>query len=164
MIALKLNEVKQFMEKLLIQTVFDEFLLSDFTMNTFSRFQINGRLNHEYFSTSEVEEMGERTYAKWKEIKPFALSVVKGNKAPLSFHITLMLSKKQILQVLQTSGVTMNPEEISGLYFHIKYESTNLNIITGTGVKTFVLDKTLENAWDEQVKEFIKKHEIPYEC
>ena len=162
MIALKIVEVKPFMAKLLIQNIFDEFLLSEFTMNTFARFQINGKLNQEYFSNEEIETMGDRTYSKWKEVKPFALSIVKGNKTPLSFHITLMLTKKQIAQVLQTSGVMMSPEEISGLYFHIKYESSTLQIITGTGLKTFTLDKTLEHAWDEQVKDFIKKHEILY--
>lgn len=163
MIALKVVEVKPFMAKLLIQNMFDEFLLSEFTMNTFSRFQINGKLNKEYFNSEELEEIGDRTYAKWKEVKAFALSIVKGNKTPLSFHITLMLTNKQINQVLSTSGVAMKPEEISGLYFHIKYENSTLHIITGTGIKTFVLDKTLENAWDEQVKDFIKKNEIPYE-
>jgi hypothetical protein len=163
MIALKIVEVKPFMAKLLIQNMFDEFLLSEFTMNTFSRFQINGKLNKEYFNSSELEEIGERTYAKWKEVKPFALSIVKGNKTPLSFNITLMLTKKQINQVIQTSGVTMNPDIITGLYFHIKYENSTLHIITGTGLNIFIMDKSLENAWDEQVKEFIRKNEIPFE-
>lgn len=163
MIALKVIEVKPFMAKLLIQNMFDEFLLSEFTMNTYSRFQINGKLNKEYFNSSELEDMEERTYAKWKEVKPFALSIVKGNKTPLSFHITLMLTNEQIIKVLQSSGVAMKPDEISGLYFHIKFENSNLYIITGTGIKTFVLDKTLENSWDEQVKDFMKKNEIAFE-
>ncbi len=163
MIALKVVEVKPFMAKLLIQNMFDEFLLSEFTMNTFSRFQINGKLNKEYYNSAELEEIGERSYSKWKDVKAFAYSIVKGNKTPLSFHITLMLTNKQIIQVLQNAGVAMKAEEISGLYFHIKYENSTLHIITGLGLKTFILDKTLENAWDEQVKEFIKKHEIPYE-
>lgn len=162
MIALKIVEIKSFMAKLLIQSTFDEFLLSEFTMNTFTRFQINGRLNQEYFSKEEIEEMMDRSHTKWLEIKPFAYSLVKGSKTPLSFHITLMLSKSEIEKVTKFSGVVMNPDEISGLYFHIKFENNVLYIITGTGLKTFHLDKTLENAWDEQVKEFVKKHEILY--
>lgn len=162
MIALKIVEIKPFMAKLLIQNIFDDYLLSEFTMNTFTRFQISGRLNQEFYHDSEMEEIKDRSFARWGEIKPFAYSIVKGSKTPLSFHITLMLSQSQIVNVLQTSGVTLKPEEVSGLYFHIKFENSTLYIISGTGLKTFTLDKTLENAWDEQVKEIVKKHEIMY--
>lgn len=160
--ALKIVEVKSFMAKLLIQDMFDQFLMSDFTMNTFARFQVAGKINLEYFNSEEKEELEGRMYVKWKEIKPFAYSVVKGNKTPLSFHISLMLSQEGVGKVIEHAGIRINPEEVSGLYIHIKFENSTLYIITGLGLKTFTMDKTLENVWDDQVKAFLKKNEIAF--
>lgn len=158
--AFQILDVKPFMAKLLIQNMFDSFLLSEFTMNTFTKFQISGKLNHDFFSGDELEAMNHRTHAKWIEIKPFAFSIVKGSKTPLSFHITLMLSEEQKASVVKNSGVAMRLEEVSGLYLHIKYENSALFIITGLGLNTFTMDKSLENAWDEQVANFLRKNEI----
>ena len=160
--ALQILEVKTFMGKLLIQTVFDNFLLSELTMNTFNRFQITGKLNLDFYSTQELETLGARTYSKWSEVKPIVYSLVRGNKTPLSFHISLMLGREQIESVIRNAGVAMRVEEVSGLYFHIKYENNKLYIITGIGLTQFTLDKTLEHAWDEQVKTFLKKNELAF--
>lgn len=158
--ALQVVEVKPFMAKLLIQDLFDPFLLSELTMNTFTRFQINGKLHVDFFSAEELEQMNHRSYAKWIEIKPFVYSIVKGSKTPLSFHITLMLSKEQIASVVKNTGTSIRAEEVSGMYLHIKYENSKLHIITGIGLTTFTMDKSLENEWDWKMEEFLKKHEI----
>ena len=158
--AFQILDVKPFMAKLLIQNMFDSFLLSEFTMNTFTKFQISGKLNQDFFSKDELEVMSQRTYTKWQEVKPFAYSIVKGNKTPLSFHITLMLSNEQKASVVKNAGVAIKLEDISGLYIHIKYENTALFIITGLGLNTFTLDKSLETAWDEQVANYLRKNEI----
>ena len=158
--AFQILDVKPFMAKLLIQNMFDPFLLSEFTMNTFTKFQINGKLNQDFFSSDELEAMNRRAYVKWQEVKPFAYSIVKGNKTPLSFHITLMLSQEQKASVVKNSGVAIRLEDISGLYLHIKYENSTLFIITGLGLTTFTLDKSLETAWGEQVANFLRKNEI----
>ena len=158
--AFQVLDVKPFMTKLLIQNLFDSFLLSEFKMNTFTKFQISGKLNQDFYSKDELEVMNGRNHAKWMEVKPFAYSIVKGSKTPLSFHITLMVSEDQKVNVIKNSGVTMRLEDVSGLFLHIKYENSTLFIITGLGLNTFTMDKSLENAWDEQVANFLRKNEI----
>ncbi len=160
--ALQILEVKPFMGKLLIQSVFDDFLLSELTMNTFNRFQISGKLNLDFYSTQELETLGARTYSKWSEVKPIVYSLVRGSKTPLSFHISLILGREQVESIIRNSGIMMQAKEVSGLYFHIKYENTKLYIITGIGLTQFTLDRTLEHVWDEQVKSFLKKNELAF--
>lgn len=151
------------MSKLLIQNVFDAFLVSDVIIHTFQRFEMNGKLNRDYYSTEELESLGSRTHSKWSEVRPFAYQVVKGNKTPLSFQISLMLSGKAIESVLTTQGVLLDSSEVTGLYLHIRYENSELHVVTGTGLKTFSLDKSLDYAWDEQVMKYLKSSEIAYE-
>lgn len=160
--ALQILEVKSFMGKLLIHNMFDQFLLSELTMNTFNKFQVNGKLNLDFFTIEEQEAIGTRTHSKWSEVKPFAYSLVKGSKTPLSFHITLMLGKEQIESVVRNAGSSIRHEQVSGLYFHIKYENAKLYIITGTGLNIFTMDKTLEHAWDDQVTSFLRKNELAF--
>ena len=57
----------------------------------------------------------------------------------------------------------MKKEEINGLFMNLRYEKENLNIITGTSIKTFTLDKTLDQVWDGYVKDFLKYYEIAVE-
>ncbi|MBE5960673.1 MAG: hypothetical protein E7256_04705 [Lachnospiraceae bacterium] len=163
MIALRIPEVKQFMAKILIQNVFDNFLLKELEMNTFNKFRVDGRINKSYFNTDELEALGGREYSKWSEVRPFVLSLVKGNKTPLSFHIVLQLSHENTEAILRRANLMQYLDDITGLYFNIRYENGELTGITGTGFKTFSLDKTIDHEWDENMKKFLKYHEIPVE-
>lgn len=69
MIALHILDVKDFMAKLLIQTVFDNFLLTEMEINTFTKFQIQGRINKSYFSSDEIELLQDRSLVKWNEVR-----------------------------------------------------------------------------------------------
>ncbi len=161
--SLKIVDVKGFMSKLLIQNVFDAFLVSDVIIHTFQRFEMNGKLNRDYYSAEELESLGNRTHAKWSEVRPFAYQMVKGNKTPLSFQISLMLSQKAMESVLEEQGILIDSGEVTGLYLHIRYENSELHVVTGTGKRTFSLDKTLDFAWDEQAMKYLKSKEIAYE-
>ncbi|WP_313133404.1 DUF5721 family protein [Anaerocolumna sp.] len=163
MISLKIIDVKDFMSKFLISNVFDNFLLTELDISTFTHFHIDGRLNKEFYSNDELEILGERKYPKWSEIKPFAFSIIKGSKLPIFIKTVFALSSENIEKVIQKSGIQMKEEEINGLFINIKYEKENLYIITGTSIKTFTLDKTLDQVWDGYVKDFLRHYEIAVE-
>ena len=163
MIALRIVDVKDFMAKLLLQSVFDNFLLAELEIHTFTKFQIQGRINKSYFSSDELEQIQERSLVKWSEVRPFAFQIVKGNKTPSSFHIVLQLSEENVKKLIQSTGIPMNFSDITGLYMHLKFENGLLDIITGTGVKIFTMDKTLDKEWDEMSKKFLKHQGILFE-
>lgn len=163
MISLKILDVKSFMNCLLIQTVFDNFLLSEMDIITYNHFHISGNLNKDFYSAEELEQKGERKYSTWGELKPIAFSLIKGNKLPLSIKIVFLLAPANVEQVIKKSGLNLSSSDINGLFLNLRFEKGNLNLITGTSIKIFTLDKSLETVWDEDLKAFLKHKEIVYE-
>ncbi len=163
MVSLKINDVKAFMSSLLVQNIFDNFLLSELHINTFNHFEITGALNEDYYSNDELEILDERKYSLWSEIKPIAYSLLKGNKLPLSIKIVLLLSPLNTEKVLKKSGVSLTSDDINGLFLNIRFDKGSLNLITGISTKNFSLDKTLEHTWDDDLKLFLKHYEIAVE-
>ncbi len=163
MISLKIIDVKAFMSSLLIQNVFDNFLLSELDINTYNQFHITGKLNEDFFSLDELEMFEGRKYSTWSEVKPIAYTLIKGNKLPLFIKIVFLLSPSNTENVLRKSGLAMPLSDINGLFLNIRYDKGNLFLITGTSIKTFMMDKTLDHVWDSDLKTFLKLYEIAVE-
>lgn len=163
MISLNILEVKQFMAKLLTNTVFDNFLFRELDIQTFTSFHISGQFNEAFFTDEELEERKEKRYTLWGDIRPIAFSMIKGNKTPLSMKVVFQLPKDQSEELVQRLSGRVHIDEVGGLYMNIRFEKNELHIITGTAIKTFTLDKTLEQEWDEEVKRFLKSLGILYE-
>ena len=96
-------------------------------------------------------------------IQPFCFSIMKGKKTPLHFKIVFMLSKKNTEKLLLGNRVPLSIDDIFGLFVNFQYDGTHLTCTTGTSVKTFTLDKTLDHVWDELVQKFFRQQQIPYE-
>ena len=69
MIALKIEEVKAFMAKLLTNTLFDEFILKELEIQTFTSFYISGQFFESFFSKDELKEREENNHVLWKEVR-----------------------------------------------------------------------------------------------
>lgn len=165
MIALQIQDIKHFMNKLLLSQTFDNFLLVEGTVTTYNTFRIEGRIHKDFFTEEEQEElqMQKREFSLWKEVKPFCLELIKGKKTPLNFKFTFQLSKENTSRLLNSSGITsILSENISGLLLNIRYDNGTLNVITATNLNLFTLDKALEHAWDDMVKRFLKQQEISF--
>ncbi|MFV0342614.1 MAG: DUF5721 family protein [Anaerocolumna sp.] len=163
MISLKVIDVKAFMNSLLVQNVFDQFYLWEADFKTFGEFSINGKLNEDYYSSDELEMLGERKYATWAEVKPFAFFYVKGNKLPVFIKIIMIASEESVNMIMKQSGLHIKMEEIKGLFFNIKYDKGNLLLSSGISFKNFTLDKTIEKVWDTNLVQFLKEKGIATE-
>ena len=165
MIALQIQEIKQFMSKLLLSPTFDNFLLVEGSITTYNTFYIDGRIHKDFFTEEEFEEraLHNRTFSLWKEVKPFCLELIKGKKTPLGFKFVFQLSKENTAKLLSSAGITsLLPENVSGLLLNIRYDNGTLSCITATNLNLFTLDKSLEHAWDDMVKRFLKQQEISF--
>ncbi|MBQ8857945.1 MAG: hypothetical protein IJ024_07365 [Lachnospiraceae bacterium] len=165
MIALQIQDIKNFMSKLLLSQTFDNFLLVEGTITTYNTFRIDGRVHKDFFTEEEIEERGlsDREFSLWKEVKPFCLELIKGKKTPLGFKFTFQLSKENTAKLLASSGITsIQPENVSGLLINVRFDSNGLSCITATNLNLFTLDKALEHAWDDMVKRFLKQQEISF--
>lgn len=165
MIACNLIDQKDFMNKLLLGDVFDAFWLVEASITTYNTFRIDGFLQKNFFETPVLEalERTGRTYSLWSETKSFCYSIIKGRHTPLHFRIVFQLSKKNTEAVIRDAGVAFSPEEVEGLYLNLQYQNKKLTCTTGSSMKIFTMDKSLDQVWDQMVLSFFKKHAIPFE-
>ena len=89
--------------------------------------------------------------------------MIRGNKTPLSLKIVFQLPRDLTEKLMEGLSSRMSVEDIGGLYMNVRFEKDELHIITGTAIKSFTLDKTLEQEWDSKVKEILKYQGIVYE-
>ncbi|MEG1993258.1 MAG: DUF5721 family protein [Acetivibrio sp.] len=163
MTAFKIVEIKSFMGQLLLQEVFDNFLVSDIEIQTANFYKINGRLNKSWFEEEEKELVSNREYSNWRELKGLVYQIIKGNKSPQSMKLVFQLSKENTMKIVERAGSSFSMEDVDGLFLNLRYEKGELTLITGTSMKTFTLNKTLEQEWDGNLKQFLKHYEIVFE-
>ena len=165
MIALQIQDIKNFMSRLLLSQTFDHFLVVEGSITTYNTFSIDGRLRKDFFTEEELAEraMDDREFSLWKEIRPFCFDLIKGKKTPLGFKFVFQLSRENTVKLLSGSGITsILPENVSGLLLNIRYDENGLSCITAANLNLFTMDKSLEHAWDEMVKRFLKQQEISF--
>lgn len=163
MISLRLEEVKSFMAKLLTNTLFDEFVLKEMEIQTFTTFHISGQFHEKFFSDEELNERDNCKVILWRDIRSIALSIIRGMNTPLLTKIVFQLPEKQAVALVESLGTNLKSEDVGGLYINVRFENKELHMITGTAIKTFTLDKTLEQEWDAWVKRFLADEGIIFE-
>ena len=162
MIALKIEDIKQFTASLFIGDLFDQFLVSEATIVTYNTFSIDGKVKQGYYTDEELESKKIEEYSAWSVVKPICFSLIKGKKLPGSFQIVLQISPEDVEKFLTYSQLSIKTEQVKGLYMNIRYEEGRLSCVTGTSLNFFTLDKSLDMEWDEAVKLFFKEKQIPY--
>ena len=162
MIALQIEDIRLFTEKLFLKEDFDSFLVREISIVTFSRFEIDGHIQADFYTEEEREKMQIRELASWKMLKPVCFSLIKGKKLPGSFSIALQLAPDAAARIVQEGGFGIAPETVQGLCLNIRYEGGRLIVTTATSLSFFTLDKSVDREWDGAVRRFFKKREIPY--
>lgn len=157
--AFTLTDIKGFTSHLFLKDTFDSFQFIEGEVVTFNTFRIDGYIQKEFFDTgTELPE-----YSYWKNIREFCFSIIRGKRTPLSFRFVLSLSSRNIARLVEREAPSINPEEVQGLYLNIHYNDTALTCVTGSSFKTFTMDKSLEQAWDEMAQNFLKQKGIQFE-
>ena len=162
MIALKIEDRKQFTSGLFVGDLFDGFLVKEASIVTFNGFTIDGRVRKGYYTQDEMEEQQMEEYSFWSAVRPFCFSLIKGKRLPGSFLIVLQLARQAVKEFVEEYGLAVAPERIKGLYLNIRYEEGQIVCVTGTSLDFFSLDRSVEEAWDKKAQMFFKENRIPY--
>nr|WP_296928700.1 DUF5721 family protein [uncultured Marvinbryantia sp.] len=164
MLALQITEVKPFMNKLFLGDTFDGFQLSEAVFVTFNTFHIDGSLQKEYYSSEELEmqQLSQQSWSFWRQLRPFCLSLIKGKHTPLEFKIVFRLAPTNVERLVTQSRLAVSPADIDGLFLNLHFRQGALTCTTGSSLRFFTLDKTVEHTWDEMVKKFLQKQEIVF--
>lgn len=158
MIVFKIVDVKDFMNKLLMGEVFNNFLLVSFEINNYVKITIDGERNKAWY---QDEIMGR--YVSWREIKDRISSLIKGDRVPLSIKGVFRLSEENTDKMASKLGIKGAVEQDYGLFFTLKFEKGDINIVTGVSVTDFLMSKEIGNLWDEDLLKFLKYYKIAVE-
>lgn len=160
-----LLDTKKCMNALLLQHIFDSFMLIEGEITTFNTYHIDGRLKKEFYHQQSATEISipEREFSLWKEQRELCFSIIKGKLTPVGFRFVLALSALNTAKLLEQEELDFTMDDIQGLYLNFKYDGLKLTCTTGTSMKLFTLDKSLENAWDAMAGRIFAKNEIPFE-
>lgn len=161
MIALDILDIKDFTSKLFVGNVFDAFYLSEASFTTFISCTIDGNLQKDFFDSDQAPL--DRTLCLWSEIKPYCYTLIKGRRTPLHFKIVFQLSRKNTEKMLISSGLSLNPEDIYGLFLNCQFEKGRLTCTTGTSLRIFTIDHTIDQLWDDLVRRFFLSQKISFE-
>ena len=153
MVMIEIENIKKFMAGFLGGNLFDDFLMSEGKLSMNIAYEFDGKILKEFYDTEEWEEMKTYPYVMWQEEKEKIFSLVKGKKTPLSFQFVMMLKPDLVSNILAKYNLAIREDEVAGLFINILYDRQGLKCTAGVSRKTFVLDKTLEEAWDQEVKE-----------
>ena len=158
MIALQIQDIKSFMSKLLLQDTFDSFLLKEAEIPVAVTHTIDGTLHPDFFDETDFSD----PLIRWGDIRQHCFSIIKGKRTPLHFTFVFRLGSDNTTRLLSQNGLSLLPEQVSGLYLNCRFDGTRLLCTSGIALTFFTMDKALEHVWDELLQKFFRQNEIPY--
>lgn len=165
MIALRVKNVKAFMNKLLATDCFDSFLLEEAIISTYNDFTIDGHINREFYREyeSNEEDEPEFDFTKWSDIRPVIFQLIKGKRTPLRMKFVLQIKPTAFGPVLAKGETTVTGDDIRSMLLTVRFDQNGLVLITAISMKTFIMDRTPDMLWDQEVKKFLLRKEIDFE-
>ena len=73
------------------------------------------------------------------------------------------LSEENTQKVAARLGINDAVERDYGLFFTLRFEKNEANLITGVSVTDFLINKQIGNLWDEDLLKFLKYYQIAVE-
>ena len=142
MLALKLTDIKDFMNKLLRSDIFDHFLLQEADILTGASFVIDGHINKDFYSSEELEALGltDHKALPFSMLRTQCFDLIKGKKTPSSFKFIFLLSPDNLSRTLASVQSSYTVSDISGMFLNLRYQKTTYKFIPFS-LKTFVRGK-----------------------
>ena len=163
MIALKITDVRRLMAHLLTKPTFDRYLLSEGQVTTFCTFLIEGNWQRSFMDPDETDPASDRAFTPWELVRPYCLSLIKGKRTPLSFKFVFIFPREDLPDFLKKNEITIPADNIFGLYLNLSFRDGLLIATTGTSLRSFSLDKSLDHAWDAFILSFLEAQGIAAE-
>ena len=164
MIAIKINNKKEFMALLLTSELFDSFDLEEAVIESFNTFHIDGHLNKDFYKQDPdySEDSYKGTFSTWGSIRPICFDLIKGKRTPLGFKFIFHASSEVKEKVSSLADTSISPDMVT-LGINIRFLNGEIQVTTGTTFSSFILDKSIEKAWDSYLPSFLESHGIKTE-
>lgn len=140
MIAFQIENIKDFMVKLLTGEMFDKFHVGGCEVTTFVTFQTDGRRHDGWYDADE--EAGDASdRILWRQLRPVVFELVRGKKTPGKLLVDFCHY--------------MANGDVASL--RVQFENGELHIFTGYMQREFSLDREAGRDWDDNCKRFLRE-------
>lgn len=165
MIALRLTDIKNFMNQLLRTEMFDHFLLPEATITQDVSYTIDGHIHPDFYSEEELEEhqLTGLSVLPFSMLRPTCYQLIRGKKTPIYFKFVFMLSPKNLDNTLARSESGLTSNDVNGILINLTYQNSQLQVTTGISYTSFTLGHVLDQEWDHIIRKFLSKYSIDFE-
>ncbi|MCR5148094.1 MAG: DUF5721 family protein [Eubacterium sp.] len=153
MISEKYDNIKSMVSRLIQDRLFADFLLCSMEVKNACCLEISGRKNKDFFDNPE--EYGSEEYIKWEDAREIFFQSIKGSRLPVAFKLVFLADKALTKEVLEAAETNISENDISSLSLNVYYDRTGLTITGGTALKIFTMDKSIENSWDNWIRDHL---------
>ncbi len=162
MIRFSPKKLRDFNKHLFAEETFDAFLVPEAHFVTSFRTDFEGHSSPADAADAAGNADGNAAPAEvpcvsWKELRPIALQLVRGQVPPKSFSIVMKLPEDRAEILLARGASPEDAGNVSGFYLNIRYAKEELVLTSGCMQKTFSLDRTWEKAWDNYVEDLLSR-------
>lgn len=163
--AFKITETGNFMTKLLSGGSFDSFLLEEASLSMQVTWVLDGKINRSFYSKEEWEDESAHPYPliAWSDVRGHMRELIRGKKAPAALSIVLQLRPDHCDKILTAKGFSHLREHVGAMVLNIRYDGSEVTLVTGIALKSFTLDKNVDRIWDETMEKFLISREIGFE-
>ncbi len=145
--AIRVTDIKSFMNELFAGTAFDSFLFVEGDISVATDYHLDGKVNMNFFTEEELEQFRIEEFMRWQDIKESVKQLIKGKRLPVSM--------KLVLKKAGSGDITY--------IVNIRFDNNSLMLVTGVSRKVFTTDRTGEQEWDRNMCGFLKNHGIEFE-
>ena len=162
MLALRLTDIKDFMNKFLRSETFDHFLLQEGVITSCASYVIDGHIHSDCYTSEEMEELeiADCDFLPYGLLRGNCFDLIKGKQTPSSVKFVLLLSPQNLERTLSSIQSSFTGNDITGVFLNIRFHNQQLSLTTGISYRIFSVDKTLDNEWDRLVKKLLNQKEI----
>ncbi len=163
--AFKITETGNFMTKLLSGRSFDSFLLEEASLSMQVTWHVDGRINKNFYSSEEWEDTANHPYPliAWESVRGHLRELIRGKKAPASMSIVLQMRPDLMQKILVDEGYPQLTDVVGAMALNIRYDGSEVTLVTGISLKSFSLDKNADRIWDTMMERFLASREIGFE-
>lgn len=152
------------MQKFLMTETFAAFLLAESRIDTFVRYDIDGRVRNDFYTKEEQELQEFHEYADWEAVRPNVLQFVKGKHTPLFMKFVLVYHPEKARACLREEGqASESADFVKYLLCTVKYENGVVTLTGGISYQGFTMDKNPEKCWDQRLCLLIEQMGLEYE-
>lgn len=146
--------IGEFMKSFLLTETFEPFVVVEANILGAFRVEFDGTLTRE-FSGESIEK-----FVSYSKLRKVILSLIQGDKPPLSFKIILAVSQSNLKTYIKKHKEEFETVIPTGLFINIKFESGTLLVTSGCSTDKLDLDRVVDKAWDLSLRNFLEDHKL----